>query len=59
MIIGVIIGARDGGEISFVAAEDLLSAGMRFYDDIPNEIFISEECLLCNAGCTLVTYLYL
>jgi hypothetical protein len=42
MIIGVIIGARDGGKASFVAAEDLFSAGMRFYDDIPNEIFISE-----------------
>ena len=40
MIIGVIIGARDGGEISFVAAEDLLGAVMRFYDDIPNEISV-------------------
>lgn len=42
MIIGVIIGARDGGKVSFVSAEDLLVAGMRFYDDIPNEIFMSE-----------------
>ncbi len=30
MIIGVIIGACGGGEVSSVAAEDLLSAGMRF-----------------------------
>jgi hypothetical protein len=40
MIIGVIIGACGGGEVSFVAPEDLLSAGMRFYDDIHNEISV-------------------
>jgi hypothetical protein len=40
-----------GEKVSFVAVEDLLSAGMRFYDDIPNEIFISEmftlQCWMC------------
>ena len=40
LIIGVIIGACGGGEVSFVAPEDFLSAGMMFYDDIHDEISV-------------------